>query len=299
MNDGPKRLRHDPDFAWETGCDLSDEAFVLGGYDLPAMRAKVLVEVLPPSLGAPLRPAAPVRPWFAVLAGGGVVAAALIAVGFWSASDVPPSATQPDASPAIVAPTPWPVAPEAPSSVAPVVASPPAASAAPVAAPQRAERVEPAEVPSEVESVAVVDDPPVATAPAAQPSAPAPAGTLADELRAFDAARDAASDGRVADARRGYDDYLARYPHGRLRQESEVGLLFALVDLGEHAAVDVLAGRLANDPAMSSRHAEILRVRAENLVALGRCSDAITIIKDLPARDGADVRRACRWDGSR
>ena len=45
MSRGPRRLLDDPDFKWETGCDLADEGSVVGDYDLTAAKDAVMERV--------------------------------------------------------------------------------------------------------------------------------------------------------------------------------------------------------------------------------------------------------------
>ncbi|HHO52370.1 MAG TPA: hypothetical protein ENK18_16240 [Deltaproteobacteria bacterium] len=45
MNRGPRRLKEDLDFQWETGCDLADEQLMIGDYDLPGMRRALLSKI--------------------------------------------------------------------------------------------------------------------------------------------------------------------------------------------------------------------------------------------------------------
>ncbi|MEQ1502970.1 MAG: hypothetical protein ABMB14_12105 [Myxococcota bacterium] len=42
MTVGPRRLNDDPDFKWETGCDLSDERGLVGDYDLAGLRSRLV-----------------------------------------------------------------------------------------------------------------------------------------------------------------------------------------------------------------------------------------------------------------
>lgn len=308
MSGAPRRLRDDPDFSWETGCDLADEAFAVGGYDLPAMKGAVLAEVQAPSAGAPLKAASRgAMSW----GGAGLVVGGVLLVGgllwAWSsgpsveaaAVQVAPMVASPPAPASVpaVAPAAGPTAPAAaPEVVGPVGPAPVERVEAPAAPAMEAER---SELPAEAEASPAATTPPEpghdepAPAPDAAAEAP-PLSGLAAELAAFDAAAGALSDGRPGEAALGFEAYLATYPSGRLLDEAELGLLRARVELGDHEGVEVVAARLQERPSMALRRSEILRTRAENLVWLKRCDDAVALVASLPARERADVRRACR-----
>jgi len=311
MSGAPRRLRDDPDFTWETGCDLADEAFAVGGYDLPAMKGAVLAEVQAPSAGAPLKVASRgMMSWV----GAGVVVGGVLLVGglLWAWSTGPSVQTAAvDVAPMVASPPAPAVLPGVPPVTAPAAAPEvvPAGGAVPVGG-AAAERVEapvaPATQRERREIPAEAEGSPASTAPSTEPgqvepdSAPdaaaeaPPVSGLAAELAAFDAAAGALSDGRPGEAALGFEAYLATYPSGRLLDEAELGLLRARVDLGDHEGVEVVAARLQERPSMALRRGEILRTRAENLVWLERCDDAVALVASLPARERADVRRACR-----
>jgi hypothetical protein len=42
MTHGPRRLKDDPDFRWETGCDLRDEESQTGQYDFAGIRERLV-----------------------------------------------------------------------------------------------------------------------------------------------------------------------------------------------------------------------------------------------------------------
>jgi TolA-binding protein len=308
-----RRLKDDPDFLWETGCDLADEAFSTGGYDLPRMRANVLAATQAPSGGAPLRSPRLVWPW---VAGAVVVAVALLAGGLWmvvgdsveaqvgaAAVGLPTDGERVDATPALD--------PVAPTAMEPVeVAARPVASVVGAAAPTVASAVAPASTP-------VGAAPPEAVAPVAFVATPLPSSgelavvddgeavaavepaggpsTLAVELAAYDRANDQLSGGAFAEAVAGFVAYLEAYPSGRLRTEAQLGLLHAYVGMADGEAVERHAAAVQDLPTLSGKRGEILRMRAENLVWLERCDDALDVAHQLSGRDAANVRRACRW----
>lgn len=308
MSEGPRRLRDDPDFAWETGCDLADEAFAVGGYDLPALKGRLLAEVVPPSAGAPLRSASGMSTW-GPLVGAGVALLGLgVLGGLWWATPEPPATT---VAPVVVAPAaPAPAAPMARPMPVPVVApAPPVVPSVPVAPAARpaappAAPVATHEAPGPAPAVPVVEAEPEAEAEAAATTVEATpeaagvdevaSGGLAAELALFDAATGAAAAGRDQEAADGFAAYAEQYPSGSLRDEADLGRLRALVALGDHAAVEGLVAELVDRPGLVAVRDGLVRTRAENLVWLRRCDEALTLVASLPGRDGADVRRACR-----
>jgi len=119
--------------------------------------------------------------------------------------------------------------------------------------------------------------------------------TLAVEVELYDAAADHLAAGRADLAVEGYRSYLERFPDGRLVVESRLGLFRAEVARGAGERVDALAVDLLSDPRLSSRRLELVRMRAENLVLMGRCDQAVEVAKELSSRDASPIRRACRW----
>lgn len=301
MSEGPRRLRDDPDFAWETGCDLADEAFAVGGYDLPAMKGRLLAEVSPPSVGAPLKAASPLGGWVPVLGAAVALLAVGGVVGAWLAgapSELPP------AVPVVVeAPTPSPVvavqAPVvAPEAAVPVPAPVEAVAPSPKAVPVAAEPVAAPAVPTVDVAAGGLDEAP--EAPQARPTVEptvdggTSSGGLAEELALFETASAAALAGDDRAAAEGFEAYRERYPQGSLLDEADLGLLRARVALGDHEGVERLAASLVERPGLEPLRDGLQRTRAENLVWLQRCEEALELVASLPTREGADVRRACR-----
>jgi hypothetical protein len=118
---------------------------------------------------------------------------------------------------------------------------------------------------------------------------------LAAEVAMYDAATERLGGGDAAGAADAYRAYLEAYPQGRLVVESQLGLLRAQVVLGPSDAVESLAVQLLSDERLGARHDELRRMRADNLVLMGRCDDALAVARDLPSRDAGPIRRACRW----
>lgn len=334
MSTPPRRLRDDPDFLWETGCDLADEAFAVGGYDLPSMRAKVLAGTQPPSGGAPLRSPSGAMPWVV-----GAIGVALLLVGGAWFGAAPPVVLAPSVGEVVPSATGVGL-PEERSTPSPVVEPPvvPAASANDGVAVAQVDAVPSRDMPDAMPDAmprSHVASEPVAALPApVEPTAtsgealiershgeavPPPRGsdgtegseqlladpldgadasasTLAMELEVYERAADSLTAHAAGEAAEGFRAYLEAYPNGRLRSEATIGLLRALVEVGDAAAVEEIALTLLQRADLGSQRAEILRVRAENLVALERCDEALLLARSLSGRDAANVRRACRWN---
>jgi hypothetical protein len=266
----PTRLRDDPAFIRETGCDLSAEADALAPPDLAVLRARVHGGIRLARLRRGLA------------AGGGVAVAVVAAAHlFWPVEPDPLVAPVPEVV-ATVAPPP-PAATYAPTPVPPV--PPPRARAAP-----RGAASSPAASPA---AVATLPEAPPVVTPEPEP-APRPAGDLAAQHAAFEAAENALVDGDGAAARAAYADYLARWPAGAFAPEARVGELHAEILVGDDAEAAALAAVLADDPAFLARRAELLAVRAGALARLGRCAEALALVPELARSDAASVRRSCR-----
>jgi TolA-binding protein len=107
-------------------------------------------------------------------------------------------------------------------------------------------------------------------------------------------ADEALLDGNPARAEQQYERYLAEYPTGRLIPEATMGLLQARFARGDAAGAETLAKKMQGDPTFSEDLQEILRFRAESLVQLDRCGEALLLAEELSARSAAPVKRACR-----
>jgi hypothetical protein len=79
-----------------------------------------------------------------------------------------------------------------------------------------------------------------------------------------------------------------------MQEEAQRGLLRSLVALGDAAATLTLLDEIEDNPAFSGRRAEMQRLRAESLVKLNRCEEALLQAEELPAKSAADIRRSCR-----
>jgi hypothetical protein len=302
MNE-PTRLRDDPAFDQLTGGALHDEPLALGPYDLEGIRARVVAGE------------APVRstPRWTTLVGVSGLTAALVTVALWAllpvGSALPPLRPTPAPLELRVGETrsaervvvPAAGSPDLPVDLVAVRPAPPAVEEPVTPAPVAAEAIaapEPAVVPEKVGPPE-----PVAPPPAEVPTKTAPpegedrrgAGGLQAELADYNRALDAAEAGRWSEARERYQAYLDQWPVGRLRTEATLGLLGALVRSERPGKAESLAERLLIDPAFSHRRDDIRLLRAEALVELDLCDEALDLIDGL-RRDAriAAIRSTCR-----
>jgi hypothetical protein len=311
MTRGPTRLKNDVDFQWETGCNLADEELLVGAYDHAALRSRIVTAALATGAAATT----------AVIVGNGVPAvtratgwtvaaawkpivgvtagAAILAGTYWlglQSRPAPESTSGVGAVPTpITAPAVLDVAPE--PAAEPVrteeVIPPPAASlstGAPRAAPQAA--------PPAIAPPVALEPPPVDATIETPPPMPGSAvrgSDLPGELWVMDIAAEALNAGDYVRAEQMYERYLAEYPSGRSVPEATMGLLEARFGRGDAAGAEELAKKMQGDPAFLEEREEILRFRAESLVQLDRCGEALPLVEGLSDRSAArDVTRACR-----
>jgi hypothetical protein len=300
MTQGPRRLRDDPDFKWETGCDLADESSALGEYDLAGVRQRLLARVaVPPPPSAPSGGlSGPSWTVWARPMAGLVSAVAVVTTAYWlglRAGSGPERVVRPaepaqviSGQPPLTEPTE--VAPELPVGGEPVE-PPHAALESPGSV--RAPPNEPLEVLSLREDR--LDSPGAPVVPAAGAPAQGVRTSLMDEADGHELARDALQNERFEEARRRYDA-LRKVAGGVLIDEAELGLLQALLALNDARGTLELLDQIENKASLSSRRAELLRLRAKSLVMLDRCGEALGVAEALPAKASAEVRRACRQD---
>jgi hypothetical protein len=290
MTRGPRRLIDDPDFKWETGCDLADEALQVGGYDLPGAKEQLLARIAsaPPVTVGDGVPAVRAASWPAAVKPvvGVVVAAALLAGAYWLGT----RASTPEAAPA----------PE-PVAVDPIVSAP-AVEAAPLEVPPAVAEPEPepvlepvvepepepvAEIEPEPEAVAEIEPEPVPETQAVADAEPeAPRSSIAAQMALYEPAADALQAGRYAAAIDGFRAYLDAWPDGDLRHEAELGLLQALFGAGDAEGTAALAETLQDRRGLASRREDILRLRAESLLFL--------VAEQLSTKAAAPIKRGCR-----
>lgn len=352
MTRGPRRLKDDPDFQWETGCDVGAEEGLVGDYDLPGLRERILAAAAtsPPPVtvgdGMPgVREGAGRGAWRGSVVKpvvGVIAAVAIIGGAYWlgvragterhpaaptaeqtdprgaSAPSAPPGIdpraplAPPEATGGAALAPPDPMAPPGPRvGGAPLAgeADPEPASAGSVASASTlalpVDAGEPGAVGAADVAVDPVEDPVAAVVPtddaasgsSASPDAiaSAPRGSdLAAQQAAYEGAKSALDDGRFAEARRGFEASIARWPTGALSAESQLGLLQALYGLGDAGATLRQAEKIDALPAFSGRHEEIALLRAQALVRLDRCDEALLVLEGSSERGAADIRRACR-----
>lgn len=305
MTRGPTRLKNDADFQWETGCDLADEELVVGAYDHGAMRARIVAGAL--ATGAAATTAVLVAngvpavtrvsgwtiaaAWKPIL---GLTAGAVVLAGtYWLGVQSRPGAPAEEGG----ASEPAPIAAPAILDVAPE----------PDLAPARREEV-PDQPTASLRTETRVADPAVVVAPVPAPAPvvatvhiPAPLvppsrpSDLPDQNMVMDIAGQAIRERDFVRAEQMYERYLAEWPSGPAAPEATMGLLEARFGRGDAAGAEALAKRMQDDPTFSEDRQEILRFRAESLVKLGRCGDALDLVDELSDRsDARNVRGACR-----
>jgi hypothetical protein len=264
---GPTRLKNDPSFLQETGCDLRDEEGVIGDYQLGAMKQAVLS-------GRPMTMPTSARFGYVWWAVAGVAVVLLIA---YQVGGTP--------TPVVVIP-PLPSPPAHQAEVALPAPQQTAVSDAIVAVPSLDRKDA---LPGPTVRKQPVPDAAIAVASPERTSA------LAAELIAYDAAIRANDDGRWEDARQAWLNYRIQWPEGQLYVEGELALVQALVGLDDAAETERLVAKMLLDPRLAARRAELAIVRAEALLSLGRCDQALAQL-ETAATGGRThaVRRACK-----
>lgn len=352
MTRGPRRLKDDLDFKWETGCDVADEELLVGSYDMPATRSRLLaaVALAAPSAGDLPSDALPttvgdgmpaIRPgvgrisasssgWTVALKpfAAAVTGAFMVAGAYWlgvqsGTSDLPSTAPSHETPPAQEMRLQEPVD-VSPASVSPSATSPVIEPVGVIDAQGSAdsERIAshsqkaPAQGKPAQGKASVIESAPIApsnemfaaqqaaslpqgtsSAPEEAPMAPVAPSTLDRENNALGIANEALANGDFQEARDLYQDYLVHFPKGRLRDEAQLGRLQALFGLGDKVATEAAARSVQDLPSLSGRRAEILQLRAESLVLLDRCEEALALTEEIPPRAAAEVRRTCRRSG--
>ncbi|MFT4623049.1 MAG: TolA-binding protein [Myxococcota bacterium] len=321
---GPRRLLDDPDFRWETGCDLGDEALLHDGLELGALKDRVLssvtatpVVVASSSTGSAISGAASVKGVTAIT----TALIAAVGVGYWLGTSQPAPAPAPSAplveqvvatgtSEGEAAPM-LTTAPMSASIASPAAGTDdedlPAASVSqhrPAAPAKAAAPVEPERTVDAAEAGAGTGDAPaddVGSAPAAAaiPAAHGDADALsgvAAETALYDLAAQAMASRALVEAAHGFRTYLSRYPSGHLAPEAELSLLECLFAEGSFADAEAQAARLLGTAGFGHRQRELSLVRAESLILLDRCDEALAIVNQLDGRDArvVAVRRECK-----
>jgi len=194
-------------------------------------------------------------------------------------------------SPAAQPPPPVEVVPRTPPQ--PVTPTPPVV---PVAPPIAA----PAETPIEFDPLSVRLPRGSGNLSAARPTAPAsptqpvPAvrpPSLADEVAQYETGRRALRAGKLAEAIAAFEHYLDQFKQGELRPEAGLSLVEAYIKAGKPDRAEAVARTLVADPTLRSRRGELLRVRAEAYVLMGRCSEAKIVYTQALGAGGTDLTR--------
>jgi len=299
MTSGPRRLRDDPDFQWETGCDLADEVSIVPPGDLSAVKAGLLAHIAAAPIPVETQPAVLAGGVGAGMArlglfglGGGVLLVGAYLLGAQSTQDrapPPPPPPQMDTAPTRVPPT---LVPAARTPTAAVVA-PGAGGPPPTRSIARRSMVPQTAAPAgtaDEQPLPVVAPPTVSAVPVRS----SPQSGVAAQMRMFEPAVGLLQDGEADAAARAFQDYLRAWPQGDLRDEAELGLLQALFASGDAARTAQLAARLEGRTSLHHRRLDILRLRAESLILLSRCDEALVLADGLPNRVAAPIRRGCR-----
>lgn len=286
MKPEPPRLIDDPSFLAETGCNLADEAAGLEAPRLPELRARLMASVAAPK--APIGG----RGW--PIVGGGILLVAL----WWWMGDKPaapmaaapaPAATPVTAVAAARAPV-LPVESLAPDAAVPATRPRAAAASRPRPATVATPTVATPTVPTQRPLPAPTEAPRTALSPVPT----ADAGDLARQLTAFEVGEDRLAQGDLGGALAAHEAYLARWPKGHFRAEAEFETLRATAALGDAAASEAIAARLAEDPALATRRGEILALRLSALVQLNRCEEARALATALSTPSARKTAAACR-----
>ncbi|MEZ4322276.1 MAG: hypothetical protein R3F61_32685 [Myxococcota bacterium] len=290
----PRRLKDDPELGAELGRALQDEQLVVGHYDLQGLRGRVT--------GGTPPPVSP--PWWRIAAISGV-SASLVTFALLQLVPGSPAPVAPSYTPELEVLSPAPVDP-APRSEA--SGDPLDGSADSAESHERAVHTGPspasvAQVPRPPEpSPTRPADPVPASVPAALPPEPAAdaasSSALVAELADYNAAMELHDAHRWMDAHAAWSTYLQRWPDGRLRTEARLGMLGALVNADRPDAVERLASELLATPDLGAHRDDLRLVRAEALVQLDRCDEALTVLEGAKrsARVSA-VRSSCRKAG--
>ena len=314
---GPTRLKDDPNFIKETGCDLGAESARVGDYALTEMRASVLRKTAAGS--------AATSTGFQVKALLGLCAVVGTTTGLWWMYQGPPPPVDPAAQVAVQfavdpqAERTEPTSEETRAAVAFAIetespASETPSAEAPTQVPSASEStVSPASeegVPSEEEPVVALDGPTETESPASEETSsgdgvamveerPTPktaiqVGTLASENAVYELAGQLMREGRYDEARQAMAYYLKQWPDGVHLN----GILMTMVECmyrqSRWGEAEKLAELLVGVPGLVHRRPELIRLRAESLVMLGRCEEASAAAEAGDRSLVSAVKQQCR-----
>ncbi|NCG20287.1 MAG: hypothetical protein GWP91_14865 [Rhodobacterales bacterium] len=287
----PLRWKDDPSFKVETGVSLADEVTAVGGYALKSMRAAVVA-------GGPTPKG---RSGWATW-GGSAVVVLVAAWMWWPVSDLQKTSALPiDVASLVVQPQMIDAAVSAPSRAVGMALEvvrdhPSAPTASPLEKPMIT--IEPSLSP--VVQVEVGPAPSTefdvqapGTADAPERSS-APASDLAQQLALYRQGQSALDSGDLSAAGESFQRYLETWPNGQVRDEVLVSVLEIIIQHQQWSQVETLAGQLGAVQALSSRHNEFRRVRAEALSQLNRCPEALKLVESLSRPDSQAVKQRCR-----
>lgn len=283
MND-PRRLKDDPD-STDLGRALRDEPMVVGNYDLQRLRARVVG-------GSPV-PASP--SWWKIAAVSGATAA-IVTFAILKLQSPPQAPIAPPSTPRIEVLDPS-DAEGAPRTTEPsadddaVAAIEPSRPSDPVVPPARSG----SDADAPVEPAPPAVDEGTAEAPAPEAPTSATPSALVAELADYNVGVELDAAGRWMDAHAAWSQYLARWPSGRLRTEARLGMLRALVNADRPGDVERLAGELLATPDLGAHRDDLRLIRAEALVKLDRCSEAVALLESARRSPRVSaVRSTCR-----
>ena len=292
----PTRWKSDDSFIQETGIDLNVEEASVQGYDLAGMKAAVEAAQAGGASGLGLMH----------VGGATAVAVAFFASAFWLQADSVDQGTAvapPSGDVVAAAPVQQPAVAETVGTVAEVVAITPRTPAASTTAPLVERTVEGVADAPEEASEDPAEQPILApelwgAAEAGTAEAPAPAaeaeGELAAQLAMYQDGRALLDDDQLTAANAVFARYLETWPQGSLRDEVLVSMLDVLVRQQDWSQVERVSASLLTLSTLSARHGEFWRVRAEALVKLGRCDEALSVASNLSRTEQQTVRRSCR-----
>ena len=293
---GPKRLKDDPLFLEETGCDLSAEAELVGSYALESAREVVMNEIATSSAGVAVGVQIKgLLGLLAILVGGtGLV--------WWMQDgpvmDPPTREAVAHVVAAEVSPIETPVREDVKAAVDFAVSESRGPSSQESALQREAEavRVE-ADVDPEVtapepsepstDAVAMVEAPPRARTAIQM-------GTLASENAVYALIGQQMKAGEYAKARQAMAYSLQQWPEG----VHVDGILMTMVECmyrqSKWGEAEKLAELLVDVPGLGHRRTEIVRLRAESLLMLDRCDLAIEVAEEGERSLVAAVKQHCR-----
>ena len=288
--EGPRRLRDDPEFLALTGLRFDDEEATADPIDVEVGRQALEAAIADGKTSAMGSPDL-LSTSTSKVALGLAVAATVAGVALWPVGGSGPEPVPLTTIEAVAEAPTAPAAPPAVAASAPPVAptaAPPLAPPAPAAAPDTPEVTPAPEPPPPVARKPRSPARPrakakgraptgtveaIAPAPA-EPSPPAASSTLPEQLALYDEGKAALARGDHAGAIAAFTAYAERFPTGSLRREARLSMLEALVRSGRTGRSATLARSLLSSGRLGARTGDVRRVLGESQAKLGRCDDA-------------------------